>query len=106
MDSSLLTQIWQIGGGLFAIAVVLFIGVRYYRKESSFSEEYIGLLDQYKVRNEELQKQYVEAVESHKRELSEMRHMYEVKLQELNVQISELKRQVDALKGILKGKEF
>lgn len=54
MDNIDFAEIAKTLGGVIAFALVLYVGVIFYRREANFSAEYEMLIDQYKERNQEL----------------------------------------------------
>ena len=77
-------------GGLMAFAVVLYVGVLFYRKEGSFSEEYTQLLEQYKDRNEQLTE-----------ELRLERRHCSLKMAELDSKIEKLEQEIELLRSLV-----
>lgn len=77
-------------GGLMAFVVVLYIGVLFYRKEGSFSDEYTQLLEQYKDRVEQLTE-----------ELKDEREHCAVKIAELDSKMAKLEQEISVLRTII-----
>ena len=86
-------EIARTFGGIIAFAIVMFIGVIFYRRESNFSDEYESLIDQYKARNLELTVQ-----------LAEMKKEYGLAIKKLEAQIKCLEDEVGILRGQLETK--
>ena len=84
-------------GGLMAFVVVLYIGVLFYKKESSFSDEYVLLLQQYKNRNEALQEELTEQAIAHERQIKENK----AEIAQLVAQQDELSRELKYLRNLV-----
>ena len=54
-----LGEVFKLFGGLIAFSLVLYMGVLFYKKEGSFSAEYVMLLEQYKSVNEDLREEVI-----------------------------------------------
>lgn len=84
-------------GGLFAFVVVLYIGVLFYKKESSFSDEYVLLLKQYKDRNELLQAELDTERLDHAQEINVLK----VKMDEITAKHIETERELNYLRNLV-----
>lgn len=90
MDGIDFSEIARTLGGIVAFALVLFVGVIFYRRESNFSEEYDSLIDQYKSRNMELTVQ-----------LAEMKKECDEAIRSMHQEISTLQAELIALRDVV-----
>ncbi len=88
-------------GGFFAFALVLYVGVMFYKKESSFSDEYVLLLKQYKDRNEALQKEQDDEKKEHLAEITKLRKDHEKLIGDLSSKIAEQDRELRYLRNLI-----
>lgn len=84
-------------GGVFAFAVVLYIGVLFYKKESSFSDEYVTLLKQYKDRNAALQAELETQRREHEHQILENKK----EVNAVNAEVAKLREEVAYLRNLL-----
>jgi hypothetical protein len=84
-------------GGLMAFVVVLYIGVLFYKKESSFSDEYVLLLKQYKERNDLL----ILEAEQERKEKEDIEREFNRKLSQLTEDNKRLADQLAYFKNLL-----
>lgn len=73
-------------GAFMAFVVVVYIGVMFYKKEGSFSDDYVQLLEQYKIRNDEL----LQTIDDQKKECAEEILTLRLEVEELRKEISYL----------------
>lgn len=89
-------------GGFMAFVVVLYIGVLFYKKEASFSDEYTLLLKQYKERNEALQDELDEQREKYDRLISDNK----LKIDKLEEITAELRRELAYVRNLVGQQAF
>lgn len=93
-----------LGGGAL-LAAVLFVGIIFARRESRVSQEYTSLLEQYRSRNAELEKEMIALRDEHAEALHAMQEQYELLVARLEAKIGELKSEIAVLQRLLKAQK-
>lgn len=96
-----ISEIAKMFGGLIAFAVVLYVGIIFYRREANFSGEYNELIEQYKSRNESLSAELDHVKEVYSREIEDLKTRHNAEIKILKAQMNDLKEQIAALKKLI-----
>lgn len=98
--------VFQTFGGIGLFAVVIFVFIIFYRRESKFSIEYVSLLDQYRERNQELEEENHDIRIYYEGELLKLKNEYDKKIKQLEEEVESLHIQLNALRSAIKNGEI